>query len=120
MQCHRFPRWQKRKKEPKSWWDVWAPRINHLSQFGLFAFALIGFFYVVLPVYQKSVLEEAVAKLQVDVKTASEAVERKEAQLAQASEHLSLVERDLATRTDALDKTYAKVRAYAVRGFVGF
>lgn len=80
-------------REPKSkthWLDVWAPRLSHLSQFGLFLVTIGSLYFVVLPLYQKSVLEEAIA--------------RKEAELKQA--------------TVSLDKSYKLARGFAVDIYV--
>jgi hypothetical protein len=71
------------------WIDVWLPRLSHFAQFGLFVLAIGGFYYTVLPLYQKAVLEEAIAKKEVE----------------------------LATATKALDHSYARIREYAVREF---
>lgn len=72
------------------WLDVWLPRISHFSQFGLFVVTIGALYFTVLPLYQKAVLEEAIA--------------RKEVQLA-ASEK-------------ALKDSYARLRSFAIREFV--
>lgn len=71
------------------WIDVWLPRLSHLAQFGLFVLTIGGFYYTVLPLYQKAVLEEAIAKKEVE----------------------------LASATKALDQSYVRIREYAVREF---
>lgn len=70
--------------------DVWAPRLSHLAQFGLFLVTVGSLYFVVLPLYQKSALEEAIA--------------RKETELKQA--------------TAELDKSYRLIRATAVGTYV--
>ena len=70
--------------------DVWLPRISHFSQFGLFVVTIGGLYFTVLPLYQKAVLEEAIA--------------RKEVQLA-ASEK-------------ALEESYIRLRSFAIKEFV--
>lgn len=72
------------------WLDVWLPRTSHLSQFGLFAITIGSLYFTVLPLYQKALLEEAIA--------------RKEVELA-ASER-------------SLQQSYARVRAFAVKEFI--
>lgn len=72
-----------------NWFDVWLPRLSHVAQFGLFVFAIGGFYFTVLPLYQKALLEEAIAM--------------KEVQLTAA--------------TNALDSAYSRNRTYAVREF---
>ena len=72
-----------------NWIDVWLPRLSHVAQVGLFVFAIGGFYFTVLPLYQKALLEEAIAM--------------KEVQLTAA--------------TNALDSAYSRNRTYAVREF---
>lgn len=72
------------------WLDTWLPRISHFSQFGLFVITIGGLYFTVLPLYQKAVLEEAIA--------------RKEVALA-ASEK-------------SLEQSYVRLRAFAVKEFV--
>lgn len=71
------------------WMDVWLPRLSQLAQFGLFVITLGGLYFTVLPLYQKALLEEAIAKREVE----------------------------LATATAAIDRAYARIRSYAVREF---
>lgn len=42
--------------------DIWISRLSQLAQVGLFSLAVFGFFYTVVPIYQKEVLTEAIAK----------------------------------------------------------
>lgn len=72
------------------WLDIWLPRISYFSQFGLFAVTIGGLYFTVLPLYQKAVLEEAIA--------------RKEIELA-ASEK-------------TLQQSYFRLRTFAVKEFV--
>lgn len=72
------------------WLDIWLPRISHFSQFGLFVITIGGLYFTVLPLYQKAVLEEAIA--------------RKEIQLA--------------TSEKALEDSYARLRSFTMREFV--
>lgn len=72
------------------WLDTWLPRISHFSQFGLFVVTIGALYFTVLPLYQKAVLEEAIA--------------RKEVELA-ASEK-------------SLEQSYVRLRAFAVKEFV--
>lgn len=72
------------------WLDVWLPRISHFSQFGLFVVTIGGLYFTVLPLYQKAVLEEAIA--------------RKEVQLAESEK--------------SLEASYARLRSFALREFI--
>ena len=89
-----FRRRQRPDREPlrteSHWLDVWLPRISHFSQFGLFAATIGGFYFTVLPLYQKAVLEEAIA--------------RKEVELA-ASEK-------------SLEQSYVRLRGFSIKEFV--
>ena len=76
-------------KEPH-WLDIWLSRISHFSQFGLFVVTIGGLYFTVLPLYQKAVLEEAIA--------------RKELELKQYEK--------------TLDEYYLRVRAFILKEFV--
>ena len=42
--------------------DIWLSRLSHFSQIGLLAVAAFGYVYTVIPVYQKSLLDEQIAQ----------------------------------------------------------
>lgn len=71
------------------WADIWLPRLSNLAQFGLFVFTLGFSYFTVLPLYQKAVLEEAVARKEIE----------------------------LAALNQSLEGSYTKLRAYAMRDF---
>lgn len=75
-------------QEP-NWLDVWLPRLSHIAQLGLFIFTLGSIYYTVIPLYQKALLEEAIAKK----------------------------ETDLAALSKTLETAYSQIRLYAVREF---
>ena len=56
--------------------DVWLQRLSHLSQFGIFVFTVWAIFFTVVPLYQKALLDEAIAKKEVELKEANTALER--------------------------------------------
>ena len=70
-------------------WDVWLLRLSHFAQFGLFLFTVGSLYFTVIPLYQKAVLEEAIAKREVELK------------------HLN----------DRFAVAYKRLRIYAVRDF---
>lgn len=72
-----------------SWLEVWLPRLSHVAQFGLFIFTLVFSYFTVLPLYQKAVLEEAVAKKELE----------------------------LGSLNKMLDSSYSKLRTYAMVDF---
>ncbi len=84
-----------RKQEPLSvatsphWSDVWLPRLSHFAQFGLFVLTIGSLYFTVIPLYQKAVLEEAIA--------------RKEVELAKLN--------------TTLDTSYVRLRRYVVREY---
>lgn len=55
--------------------DLWLPRLSHFSQFGLFVITLGSLYFVVLPLYQKSILEEAIARKEIELKDAEKVLE---------------------------------------------
>jgi len=92
-QPRRILRWNKKEVQLKgqgNWFDIWLPRISHFSQFGLFVVTLGSLYFVVLPLYQKAVLDEAIARKEIELKE---------------SEKL-------------IAKSYEKLRSYAVKQFV--
>lgn len=72
--------------------DAWLLRISHFSQFGLFLFTVGAIYFTVIPLYQKALLDEALAKKEVELKDANLALER----------------------------IYARVRTAAVKEYVSF
>lgn len=62
--------------------DTWSTRIANFSQIGVLALAAFGYFYTVLPVYQKSLLDEEIAKKTLEL-------EKKDKQLLELNETLN-------------------------------
>lgn len=75
-----------------SWADKWLQRLSHLSQFGLLLITIATIYFTVIPLYQKALLDEAIA--------------RKEIELKQA--------------TALLDKAYKRVQENASNDFVNY
>lgn len=48
--------------------DLWISRASHLSQVGILIIAVIVYFYTVIPIYQKSILDEDIAKKTLELK----------------------------------------------------
>lgn len=69
--------------------DRWLVRLSHLAQFGLLLITIGSLYFTVLPLYQKAVLEEAIARKEVELQTLNR----------------------------ALDRTYLSVRSAAIREF---
>lgn len=50
--------------------DKWLQRLSHLSQFGLFLITIATIYFTVLPLYQKALLDEAIARKEIELKQA--------------------------------------------------
>jgi hypothetical protein len=48
--------------------DKWLQRLSHLSQFGLFLFTIGTIYFTVIPLYQKAVLDEQIARREIELK----------------------------------------------------
>lgn len=56
--------------------DVWLLRLSHIAQFGLFLITVGALYFTVLPLYQKAVLEETIARREVELKQANKEIEK--------------------------------------------
>lgn len=72
------------------WMDIWLPRISHISQLGLFFIAIYSLYFVVLPLYQKQVLDELIASKEIELKQLN----------------------------TSLEKSYSELRSYYISGFI--
>lgn len=70
--------------------DVWLPRLANFTQVALLLLTAGGFYFTVLPLYQKALLDESFARKEIELKQVSASVEAQ----------------------------YAKLRGVAVRGFI--
>lgn len=76
-ESHSSDRTESKAPAPKgNQFDVWLQRLSHLSQFGIFVFTVWAIFFTVVPLYQKALLDEAIAKKEVELKEANTALER--------------------------------------------
>lgn len=48
--------------------DLYLQRSSHITQVLLCVFTLVGFFFVVLPIYQKDLLEESIASKEIELR----------------------------------------------------
>lgn len=65
----------------RHWPDIWLLRISHFSQFGLFVITLGSLYFVVLPIYQKTLLDEAIARKEIELKESDKLVKQSYEQL---------------------------------------
>lgn len=70
--------------------DLYLQRISYISQFGLFLITALTIYFTVIPIYQKALLDEAIAQ--------------KEIKLNEMNE--------------SLEKVYMRLRAYTVKRYV--
>jgi hypothetical protein len=84
--------------------DVYLQRSSHVSQIVLCIFTGWALIYTVIPLYQKALLDEAIAKKQVELKEATAAMAKKEVELKEASA--------------ALEEAYRRIKFSAVKDFV--
>lgn len=54
--------------------DTWLQRLSHIAQVGLFVFTVGTIYFTVIPLYQKSLLDEAIAQKEVELKEANKAL----------------------------------------------
>lgn len=59
-----------------SWLDVWLPRVSYISQFGLLLLTVGGLYFTVLPLYQKALLDEAIARKEIELQQTLAALEK--------------------------------------------
>jgi hypothetical protein len=77
--------------------DTFLSRVSHLSQLGLLAVAIFGYFYTVVPIYEKAQLDK---------------------DIAQKSNELSTVRDELSSVKAQLQNNYAHLRNSIVNGYI--
>ena len=82
--------------------DKWLGRIANASQAGLLMLAAFGYFYTVIPVYQKALLDEEIAKKTLEL-------QEKESELAQKSAELASLTTEVANIRGSLSSSQAEV-----------
>ncbi len=87
---------------PQSRIDILLARLASASQLGLLLLAIFGYFYTVLPVYQKSLLDEEIAKktlalntMESDLRAKDVELQEKNRSLAKLNESVAKVQKDL-------------------------
>lgn len=71
-------------------WDVWLSRASHIAQFGLFLLTAGTIYFTVIPLYQKALLDEQIARRELELKKVQE----------------------------RLDLAYVRIREFAVRTYI--
>jgi uncharacterized secreted protein with C-terminal beta-propeller domain len=83
--------------------DKWFGRIANASQAGLLLLAAFGYIYTVIPVYEKALLDEEIAKKTLDL-------QKKESELAQKSAELASLTTAVDQMRGSLSSSQAEVR----------
>lgn len=60
--------------------DIYLSRVGNLTQVGVLALAIFGYFYTVVPVFQNQKLQEDNAKLEIEKSKANKTLEDLQAQ----------------------------------------
>lgn len=97
--------------------DVWFARASHGSQVLLLLLGIFGYFYTVLPVYQKSLLDEDIARKTLELRhqeTQSLAlaaeIEKKKDELRQKDNQVTLVRNIAAAAKSEAKENYSRLR----------
>lgn len=92
-------------------------RLAHASQLGLLALGVFGYFYTVLPVYQKAVLDEEIAKKTIELSQKSAELDQKTKEVEAMSTTARVAEQRLAASSRkvselkrSVDIQYAELR----------
>jgi hypothetical protein len=94
--------------------DAALQRLSHASQLGLLLLAIFGYFYTVLPIYQKSLLDEEIAKKTLELRAMENRLAQTEAQLSgREAEFKALTKRvdELRTTADAARQRLGQAQA---------
>lgn len=112
--------------------DIWSTRIANFSQVGVLALAVFGYFYTVLPVYQKSLLDEEIAKKTLELENKDKKIaeinkqlEERASVLKSLSDEVSAAKKDAATAKTNLrsmqgkySKQYSELRIHLLSQFI--
>ncbi len=88
---------------PHSPGDLWLARLSFAAQIGTLALAIIGYFYVVIPLYSKAVLEEQIAKKELELADKDKKTKTLETDIANQ-------QRELAIATNAVEQQKSRLR----------
>lgn len=108
---HRTRSTIKRKQPPlqQSRIDTWLARLANASQLGLLVLAIFGYFYTVLPVYQKTLLDEEIAKKTLALNSMESNLRAKDIELQEKNRSLASLNQSIAKVQDNLGKSQAEI-----------
>lgn len=89
--------------------DTTLIRLANLSQVGLLALAIFGYFYTVLPVYQKSLLDEEIAKKTLELNSVEKKITSLESELSEKNLKLANLNTSLFLAQKDLGKSRAEI-----------
>ncbi|WP_068871150.1 hypothetical protein [Edwardsiella tarda] len=112
--------------------DVWSTRIANFSQLGVLTLAVFGYFYTVLPVYQKSLLDEEIAKKTLELESKDKKINEfnqilkdRALELKALSEQVDVAKKDadvaktsLRTMQGKYSKQYSELRIHLFGQFI--
>jgi hypothetical protein len=81
IQINKWKKTESRKEAETHWVDLWLQRISNFSQFGLFLMTIYSLYFVVIPLYQKEVLTEAIARKEIELKQLNTSLEQSYSEL---------------------------------------
>jgi len=100
--------------------DVWLPRLAYIAQVVLLGLTASAFFLTVLPLYQKALLDEALARKEIELKQVTATLDAKYAQLRRVAvrDFVLIADADCSGFTTmirkALDRSYTEQTTFAI------
>lgn len=112
--------------------DIWSARAANFSQIGVLALAAFGYVYTVLPVYQKSLLDEEIAKKTLELEKKDKQINEFNKILAErsseldklsnavskAKEEANSAKQNLKTMQGKYSKQYSELRVHLLSQFM--
>ncbi|HIE8726269.1 hypothetical protein [Klebsiella pneumoniae] len=112
--------------------DIWSARAANFSQIGVLALAAFGYVYTVLPVYQKSLLDEEIAKKTLELEKKdkqinefnkilserSSELEKLSNAVIKAKEEANSAKQNLKTMQGKYSKQYSELRIHLLSQFM--
>lgn len=81
IQINKWKKSEFRKETETHRVDLWLQRISYFSQFGLFLITICSLYFVVIPLYQKEVLAEVIARKEIELKQLNTSLEKSYSEL---------------------------------------
>src|SRR5258708_6761535 len=101
--------------DDKNWVDRNFPRFAQLATMGSFCMVVIGYFYIVRPVFQYANLQEKAAKLEIENSAAEKKLTATAESQALAESQLAATRKELSAVAQSRDKLAAQLSAASQR-----